>query len=246
MPNWCYTNLSVSGDKRTLAKFLKDITEPKTDESHHTTYSLNKLVPLDPRANKTMTSTQKNADGEEVTTTFGVFTSTDKDGFDGYAHAHAMWGTKWGACSVEIDDETIVNNTLNIRYESAWSPADMLILNISRQYPTLIFGTYSDEESRAFVCWSVFHNGEVIEEGGRDPQKLTPELHQIWEKTQEDDASEEAWDEWYEAESEWNNYLTDECCDEMTTVMTEYKKHLAHIKRCEKEGRTPPTFISSV
>lgn len=247
MPNWCYNYMTVMGNKRELAKFVKDITVADVKvEGYYppqvaVEYDLNKLVPLDPRGSKEIKTT--NADGVE--TTFSAF-SSKSDGFDGYLDALETWGSKWGACRPEIDDTTPAGNTITVRYESAWSPADGLIQRISALYPNLIFGTCSDEESRAFVCWSVFHNGIIIEAGERDPQYLTPELLELSKKAEAEDAEEDALEEWWEAHSEWNNELLDQCDTDMSVCMNEYNKHLAYVRRCEKEGRTPRTFVSSV
>lgn len=246
MPNWCYNYMTVMGNNRDLRKFVKDIEADVQDDPKRKEYDLNKLVPLDPQASVTRTYTRTDENGNEVTHTYTVFATPKEDGFDGYAEALNLWGSKWGACRPEIDDTTPVANTISIRYESAWGPADELIRNISSLYPNLIFGVSSDEESRAFVCWSVFHDGVLIEAGERDPNFLTPELRELSDKADAEDADEETLEAWWEAHSEWNNYLMEQCDDDMDTVMKEYKKHLAYVRRCEKEGRLPHTFVSSV
>jgi hypothetical protein len=251
MPNWCYNYMTVIGSKRELKRFLADITvaHVMSDETQPRVvaeYELNKLVPLDPRGSAIRTHVHKNDEGEEVTTVMSVFASLETDGFDGYANALQTWGSKWGACRVEIDDPEVNKNQLSLRYETAWSPADGLILAISALYPSLIFGVSSDEESRAFVLWAVYHNGVTIESGHRDPNRQTPELHKLCEKAHAEGATDDMLHEWYEAESEWNNFLMEQCDDDMTTCMSEYKKHLSYVRRCEKEGRTPRTFISSI
>jgi hypothetical protein len=248
MPNWCYNYMTIKGTKRELAKFVNDITvadvKVEGDKSRVVVeYDLNQLVPLDPRASKEVKTTTP--DGvEKVFTAF----STESDGFDGYLDAVATWGSKWGACNVEIDDPTSKEKNLSMRYESAWSPCDGLICKISAMYPQLMFGVVSTEESSAFVAWSVFHNGEVIEEGGRDPQMLTPELDEKCKKANDPENPNLSEDEedWYESFSEWEHHLVELCDDELVTVMTEYPKHLAYIKRCEKKGKMPQPFISSV
>lgn len=247
MPNWCYNYMTVKGTKRELTKFIKDIEVKYTEEevkiTEYKEYDLNQLVPLDPRGSKEFTSS--GTDG--VVHTHTAFT-TSKDGFDGYLDAIETWGSKWGACSVDIDDPTPDGKMISMRYESAWSPCDGLISKISAMYPSLIFGTVSTEESSAFVAWSAFHNGEVIEEGGRDPQRLTPELHEKCEKANDptNPNSAEDEEEWYESFSEWEHHLVELCDNELMIVMTEYPKHLAYIKRCEKKGTIPKSFISSV
>ena len=250
MPNWCYNYMTVTGSKRELKKFLADITvaHVMSDETQPrvvTEYDLNKLVPLDPRGSATRTHVHKNDEGEEVTTVMSVFASLETDGFDGYKNALQTWGSKWGACRVEVDD-SMAGSIITIRYETAWGPADALILRISALYPNLIFAVSSDEESRAFIVWMVFHDGVLIESGHRDPQRLTPELHRLCETANTEDATDDMLQEWYEAESEWNNFLMDQCDDDMATCVSEYKKHLTYLRRCKKEGRIPRTFISSI
>jgi hypothetical protein len=53
-------------------------------------------------------------------------------------------------------------------------------------------------------------------------------------------------EDWYESFSEWEHHLVELCDDELMIVMTEYPKHLAYMKRCEKKGTIPKSFISSV
>lgn len=251
MPNWCYNYMTVMGNNRDITKFVNDITTATAHSAGiyprvSVEYDLNKLVPLDPRANIVRTSTTTNDKGEEVTTTYSVFADKARDGFDGYLDALETWGSKWGACRVEIDDPTPVANTVSIRYESAWSPADALVCKISALYPNLVFGVSTEEESRAFIIWTVFHNGENIEDGQRDPNYLTPELRVLSDKAEAEDADDSALEEWWEAHAEWNNYLRELCDNDMLTCMREYRKHLAYVRRCRKEGRMERTFISSV
>lgn len=243
MPNWCYNHMTVMGNKRDLVRFIKDINAPEINAN---AYDINKLVPLDPRATITKSFTTTTTSGEVSENTLTTFATVKEDGFDGYLDAIEHWGSKWGACSVEVDNPKPHANIVIVRYETAWSPADLLIEKVSALYPSLIFGVVSDEESRAFVVWSVFHNGEVIEHGSRDPQLLTPELSKLLDKVNENPDDQEALDIWWEAENEWNNYLVEQCDDDMMTCMLEYKKHLAYVRRCDKEGRFARAFISSV
>ena len=123
--------MTVKGTKRELAKFVSDITvadvKVEGDNQPRVTveYDLNKLVPLDPRASKEVKTITPDGT-EKVFTAF----STESDGFDGYLDAIETWGSKWGACNVEIDDPALDGKTLSMRYESAWSPCDALISKI--------------------------------------------------------------------------------------------------------------------
>lgn len=246
MPNWCFTTMTITGNSREIAKFLKAIERKNTAESERVSYDINQLVPLDPRATITATHTHTTASGETVTTTMGHFATMTSDGFDGYDDALEKWGTKWGACSVEVHNTTPEKGRITIAFESAWQPADALVKNVSAMYPNLIFATVSDEETLDFIVWCVFHNGNVIEHGSRDPSHFTPEMSRLCDLANQPDADDEAMDAWYEAMSEWNTHLVDLCDIDATTCVDEYKKHLSYVRRCEKEGRMPRTFISSV
>lgn len=249
MPNWCYNYMTVNGPKPELRRFVKAITIDKvSDPMSDETYDMNQLVPLDPRATVVRTTERVNDKGETETSTYSVFADISHDGFDGYGHANQLWGSKWGAVHIEIDDpDSFPKNTLSIRYESAWCPPDRLIEQISRQFPKLTFGTVSTEESDAFAVWSVIHNGEIVEQGGRDTElsSAPQEIQDMHEKLEGD--SNDLWDEYYDAMNDWQNQLRDECETEMDTVVAEYANYLKYVARCKREGRTPPrTFISSI
>lgn len=230
MPNWCFNYMTLNGSKREIRKFLKDITVAKDN------YDMNKLVPLDPRSSKEITSVSP--DGKE--TVFIAF-STDTDGFDGYKEATELWGSKWGACDVQVDLHIPTSPT--IRYESAWSPCTELIKNISVQYPNVVFSVVSTEESRMFAIYEIIHNGIVVDNEQIDPQQcLTPELEELYQKASSE-GSEEAWEEWYEAESEWNSKIENRLTADCEAVTEEYIKHLAKSKRRIREGKEPETFI---
>lgn len=154
MPNWCYQRMLVTGDDKEISRFIGAIKEDEPDK-----YDMNKLVPLDPRATAIRKST--NQDGETIE--YSVFAERNEDGFDGYGHALEVWGSKWGACSIRIDEPT--ERPLDLRFDSAWGPADQLIRQISGQFPTLTFGICFTEESDAFAGWLVFRNNELVAEG---------------------------------------------------------------------------------
>jgi hypothetical protein len=150
------------------------------------------------------------------------------------------WGSKWGACRIEVDKD--IPNNPTIRYESAWSPCTPLIQKISTLYPNVIFSVVSTEESNAFAISEIIHNGEVIDEQSVDPTQYPPELQEIVEKAEKDE-SEEAWEAWYDAESEWNNHIWDVIHDECSLVTKDYIKHLSRSKRRIREGKETEIFI---
>lgn len=237
MPNWCYTNMLVAGNKRELRKLISAMREPKQ------CYELNRLVPLDPRGSIEKVSTHKDKDGNDVTTTYSVFASVESDGFDGYADAIEKWGTKWGACNVEVDDEN--SYPLHVRFESAWSPATKLIQSVSEQFPNLVFSLSYDEEGHQFCGWEVIANGETVEEGSLDTDRMPEDLQKLYDEATEKDETI-LWDEYYEAHNDWRNNNTDMMYTDAETVMNEYLVWKRKADRQRKEGRYVESFIPSV
>ena len=148
-------------------------------------------------------------------------------------------GSKWGACRVEIDDPDAV--PLEMRYESAWSPPEGLLQRISAQFPNLIFGSYFDEESNAYVGWNVMCAGKTIDSFYLEPDPLIdPVIGALYEQYEEDESKE---DEYYNALSEYNNGLLDKAYDDMTDMMTQYATWKKNEKRRAKSGLSPTEFI---
>jgi hypothetical protein len=215
--------MSLSGSKREIKKFIKDITVSEEN------YDINKLVPLDPRASEERTV--KNLDGTERTVT--VFA---EGSFDGYLDAIETWGSKWGACDVEID------NPESIRFTSAWSPCTPLFLAVSKMYPNVIFSIISTEEAQFFACYEVIHNGETVWGESIDPTRYPHEVQAIADKAEEEDTAE-AWEAWYEAESDWRHHIDDRLDTDCSLVTKQYIKHVAKSKRRAKQGKELDTFV---
>lgn len=241
MPNWCNNKMVVVGGKRDLQRFIKSITVSSPNGAD--SYEMNRLVPLDERATVSKTFTNTDKDGNETSTIFHAFATAEDDGFDGYGHAVERWGSKWGACSLTVQS---VGEQLDIQYETAWSPADKLIMEISKQFPNLIFAVTSDEESRMFVVWSVFHNGSIVESEFTDTSNIPAHIVPLHDALDSPDASDTDFEEYYEAMSEWYGDIFVRCDTEAVQVANEYKKHLAYVKRCESKGVNPRDFVSSI
>jgi hypothetical protein len=217
MPNWCYQNLVVTGNKVETRKFLKAIYKPEDyDELGRTInahYDMNQLVPI--------------PDESEWTDSLDSF----------FGGALGVWGSKWGACDIEIDDKD--SYPLHLRYMSAWSPCDKLIENISKQFPKLVFGYSCTEEADFFAGWELYCDGEKIAEDMCDMTQ-PPELIQMYEKA--DEANDEAlMDDFYEAQSEWRNAVTDQHDIDLDATIREYVAW----RRGSKRRKVFQSFIPS-
>jgi len=248
MPNWCYNTMLVAGNKTELRKFLKAIKNEKDIKADPASaldndYDLNKLVPLDPRSSVVIENKHTNEAGEEVKHTFSAFATKERDGFDGYANALDVWGSKWGACNVEIDDPT--SYPLFIRYETAWSPASQLIIDISKQFPNLAFAVAFDEEGHQFCGWELIADGDIVERGEVNTDNMPHDLQKLYDEACDKDESE-LWDEYYELHNDWRNDNQDRMITDSEICLAEYMVWKRKADRQRKEGRRVESFIPSV
>jgi hypothetical protein len=220
MPNWCTQYGEVRGTNSELKRFVEAIRveqdgEWKSLPEHNRSYwSLNQLFPIPTELHETISGGYgTNEDGtkkpEQIALEEQQAKNVAKYGYkDWYDWAYANWDTKWGACNIEFDEDTFQdgNNSIQLSWESAWSPAVGLIKNISAQFPELVFGMHFTEEADFFAGYMVIHNGEIVAEGEPEMQGQ-PEY----------DDDDENFDEKY---SEWKDSLVFEIAEGMDTAMT--------------------------
>jgi hypothetical protein len=208
MPNWCYNELEVHGETSELQRFVDATKTTYKDEETGETkevIGLNHLFPCPKELSDTVSGWL--GDGEEQK----KLEEQQKRNIEKYGHqdwyswCNANWGTKWGACDFDwtsfFDDKMEENaQYIGAYFQSAWSPAEGLIKEISKQFPTLVFSLVYTEESHAFAGCSVFRDGKLLAEEGEEPQ--IPEG--VEELAEKDDM-----DEYYEAMSDWQTEYSD-------------------------------------
>lgn len=197
MPNWCHNTIDIYGEHEELKKF-QEACQVKDKETGEAFVSLNHLFPCP----EELLNTTAGWFGEEEKQTELVIkqkSNLEKYGYkDWYDWANGEWGTKWGARDVWLGElspgETFITGT----YDTAWSPADGLIKQISALFPTLLFSVVSTEESDAFVCYSIFKEGKLKAEDGEVPE-IPSEIAKL---------ADENNDSFYDELSEWQtNYF---------------------------------------
>lgn len=208
MPNWCYNELEVHGETSELQRFVDATKTTYKDEETGETkevIGLNHLFPCPKELSDTVSGWL--GDGEEQK----KLEEQQKRNIEKYGHqdwyswCNANWGTKWGACDFDwtsfFDDKMEENaQYIGAYFQSAWSPAEGLIKEISKQFPTLVFSLVYTEESHAFAGCSVFRDGKLLAEEGEEPQ--IPEG--VEELAEKDDM-----DEYYEAMMDWQTEYSD-------------------------------------
>jgi hypothetical protein len=220
MPNWCQQYGEVRGTNKELKRFIEAIRVERTPEWEAVTdydrayWDMNQLFPIPTELHETISGGYgMNEDGtkkpEQIALEEQQAKNVAKYGYkDWYDWAHANWDTKWGACNVEFDEDSFLEDNCSsiiLSWESAWSPAVGLIKNISTQFPELIFGMHFTEEANFFAGYMVFYKGEIIADGDHGMEGQ-PEYN-------DDDEN------YYEKLSEWNDSLVFQIAEAMGEAM---------------------------
>jgi hypothetical protein len=210
MPNWCYNELEVHGEVSELRR-LVDATKTtyKDEETGKTkeTTGLNHLFPCPEELTNTVSGWLGDGEDQKKLEEKQEVNIKKYGHRDWYSWCCSNWGTKWGACEFDwtsfitendkVDDDA---KYIGAYFESAWSPAEGLIRQISKQFPTLVFSLVYTEEGDAFVGCSVFRNGEMKYEEGEEPQ-MPKKLAKLFDK----DDIHEALDQ----QSDWRTEYSD-------------------------------------
>lgn len=222
MPNWCYNSATISGPKEDLDKFVQAISSP-IDEEVRDDYDLTLPYPTpqelkDTKAGFYFPEPHENwkrmlADGEVTQEWYDELVRNNAEGYAkdqanvakyGYKNWYdwniAHWGTKWAPRVEHFDynnDHYDGDWRVELRYETAWAPPSGLILELSRQFPTLTFHTTFDEESQAYVGCEIFENGHMfdgyLEPGSASvPSELNERYEAIQEKFRNGDPDDDA------------------------------------------------------
>ena len=185
MPNWCYNNLTISGDAGEIAKFNAWLGgEPLT---------LQKIKPMPSELEDTTSPTPPDQ-AEKAKELFAKYGAEDW-----YAWHVQNWGTKWDV-DAEFDDASSTDDCLIFNFDSAWSPPTNAIIELSNLFPNLTITLRYREDGCLFAGILRVGNGEhddiyvdgskdkeqyrtfIIDEYGDDPFE--------WEEEQEEEAAE--------------------------------------------------------
>lgn len=161
MPNWCYNEVDISADPNIPKEFWEFLlkTELSTERARENAvdnddYALfERLVPMPKQLRNT---TGSSADGEFMSAMKG-----DKE----YAYSSwytwslAHWGTKWDVHPTHAD---LIEDTLSLSFETAWSPANHVWEAVSKEFPSLDIRIRYLEEGMGFIGETRYKNGEEV------------------------------------------------------------------------------------
>lgn len=124
MPNWCYTTITITGEKADIRRFLDKhtpdgnfdfrtvIPEPETEEECPEIYNLNiRDRPIERRKGK--------------------------EWFNWYDWNQTEWGCKWNSSCTYVEWES--DDTCLMEYQTPWGSAEGIEDEIEEMYPELTF-----------------------------------------------------------------------------------------------------------
>jgi hypothetical protein len=170
MPNHVDQDLTISGDSLVLRQFMKFAEEQK--DGKLLLLSANKFLPypekyleLDRKHAEALAACQTHEEKLKVY-------STSKDGFNsgGYEWCCDNWGTKWGIYDCRLVSSNLDDGTRRRKYkieynfQSAWSPADLTVLAMSKQFPSLVFDLKFYEGAMGFQGHLKCQGGVILVE----------------------------------------------------------------------------------
>ena len=177
MPNLCLNTLTIVGEKESIEAFYNAVAKDKKSDKINILETLYP-VPAELEGKEKQWSKDK---------TFEQILDQQTENFTNqYDWCCAKWGSKWGDYDHNDVNYDVGDNKLYFSFTTAWCPATEGFVEVSKQFPDLIFMmTY--EESGCQFCGVV-----AIQDG-----KIIADVDGEWpEYPDEDDYEDE--DEWIE------------------------------------------------
>lgn len=140
---------------------------------------------------------------------------------DWYNWAVNNWGTKWAPTITNVSLTTDSDEpSVDIWYETAWSPCDGLIAKMSEAFPHLTFLVSVTEEADHYFGASLFRNGvqhDVFHsfDDKSLPKQFAKRIAEASKIVEGDDIDDEKWEEYHEAMNDIRCDIMEHCVDEV-------------------------------
>ena len=158
MPNHCTNNLTITGNKDEIRRFHTAIIQGEKQEWEQFRI-LDNLLPTPEELRNTVKGYVGEDKQEELERQYQ--NNLLKYGFkDWYDWSCANYGSKWS--DYEGSFSSIGDEYLMLSFNSAWSPIQIGIENVSKQFPTLNFLLSWHEGGCAFLGGASIRNGETL------------------------------------------------------------------------------------
>jgi hypothetical protein len=141
MPNWCFNELIIKGNKPVIDRLKNQVGKP-TRIPHTDLMTKEQTFAEDKNPIFSFWNIVKPTNLAAYAAVSDISSMSDPDNWYGWNNRN--WGTKWDACQVDIkleDDESIT-----YYFETAWAPPYPVIEKLSEQYPQLEMQLHYNEE----------------------------------------------------------------------------------------------------
>ena len=139
MPNWCHNRVTAYGDEDKI-KEIEKIFESKTPFNDIFPQPDWKNTPNE-NGELPVLEQHKGKDGEVMFETYNFPDGKNDDRW--YHWCIENWGTKWDADILGLDVQDY--DTLEISFNTAWSPPEGVIAKLREKFPELTFQCFYDE-----------------------------------------------------------------------------------------------------
>lgn len=171
MPNWCSQFVEVRGEKKEIKRMINSFRNKAAKTEEDEQWDINQLFPVPDELTKTPHAFAIDPESkvekeirlmiiqEENMTKFGAR--------DWYEWQLINYGTKWGACHIEIDEEALANcfESFSFKFESPWGTTPGLMAKVSSLFPSVLIGIHAIEQMMMFAVWEIYHDGKMIDYG---------------------------------------------------------------------------------
>jgi hypothetical protein len=154
MPNWCYNTVRISGHGNYKVEKLMEAVKGKKVEQdgkeYQSPFSFNSIVPMPEDIRDTTSPTRIS----ETNTQEQVDALQEKyDVTNWYDWAIKNWGTKWDLNAFHDDTQVDYHedaNEVTYRFDTAWSPPQLVHEALVEQYPAVNISWHYDEPDMEF------------------------------------------------------------------------------------------------
>ncbi len=161
MPNWCFTQLTVSGPAEDIARFAEGLERNKDKDGNYSILST--YLPTPDELLNTVAGFHTDEEKQEALKSQQDANVAKYGHADWYGWRIENYGSKWADSFGEYDrDSFATHDHLGFHFDTAWSPITEGIKAVSALFPTLVFAMSYDEESSEYVGAEVHKAGETL------------------------------------------------------------------------------------
>jgi len=199
MPNWCWNELTITGDSNSISKFKKKAAEKPPYWDYDDDYSKSKLhfsnfitPPIDlVYEEQTLDEPFKRRkyDGDvkrsmEIIMLVSTGRGEEIIPDNLYDWEFINWGCKWGANDAYIKEER--EDTLVYIFDTPWDPPREFVVKVSKMYPKLRFHLVFDEPGNLIGGNMTAMKGEKTQEKYLQAEEYENEYREQDEESEED------------------------------------------------------------